>query len=427
MTTRRLVHLGIGNFARAHTLLYTAEAGGWEAAVFTGRGPRMAEALTAQDGRYGLVVRGPKGDEARIIDVITAAHPATDVEALSRYVADPATAVVTLTITEKGYSAGADPAVSAPARLAVALRARREAGVSEPIALVSCDNLPGNGEVLASAIREALTAAGDSATLEWMAAHVDVISTMVDRITPAAGEAEQAVVAEQTGLADAIPVVTEPFHEWVLQDAFRGARPAWENAGAVLTDDVAIHEMRKLRFLNGAHSLMAYAGQLAGHTTVPGAIGDPAILAMVRGLWDEAARTIDLPDAELTTYRAALEERFSNHRLADRLIRIAADGTAKLPVRILPVIAELGGPDAAPAQVRALAAWCAWVMGRAADGHEIEDPRADDIARCTRIQDPRERVAGLLGLLGEAELRESAGGDVLIDAVLAAQEELPRA
>lgn len=427
MTPRRLVHLGIGNFARAHTLLYTAEAGGWEAAVFTGRGPRMAEALTAQDGRYGLVVRGPERDEARIIDVITAAHPATDVEALSRYLADPATAVVTLTITEKGYSAGADPAVSAPARLARALRARREAGVSEPIALVSCDNLPGNGEVLASAIREALTAAGDTSTLEWMAAHVDVISTMVDRITPAAGDAERTVVAEQTGLADAIPVVTEPFHEWVLQDAFRGARPAWENAGAVLTDDVAIHEKRKLRFLNGAHSLLAYAGQLAGHATVPGAIGDPAILAMVRGLWDEAARTVGLPDAELTAYRAALEERFSNHRLADQLIRIAADGTAKLPVRILPVIAELGGPDAAPAQVRALAAWGAWVTGRAADGHEIEDPRADDIARCTRIQDPRERVAGLLGLLGEAELRESAGGVALIDAVLAAQEELPRA
>src|SRR5690625_3153370 len=131
----RLVHLGIGNFARAHTLFATQRAGGWTVSAFTGRSASMADALNAQGGDYGLIVRGPEDDEVEIIDVIDEVFPAADVDALVNLIADPLTAVVTLTITEKGYSAGDDPAVSAPARLALGLRARREAGISEPIAL----------------------------------------------------------------------------------------------------------------------------------------------------------------------------------------------------------------------------------------------------------------------------------------------------
>lgn len=176
----RLVHLGIGNFARAHTLVDTEIAGGWSVAAFTGRSAGMADSLNAQGGRYGLIVRGPEQDEVRIVDVIDEVHPAADVDALVRLLADPFTAVVTLTITEKGYSAGSDPATSAPARIALGLQARREAGVEEPIALVSCDNLTGNGEVLGAAVLAEL----DEEMRTWFADHVDVVSTMVDRITP---------------------------------------------------------------------------------------------------------------------------------------------------------------------------------------------------------------------------------------------------
>ena len=173
----RLVHLGIGNFARAHTLQATAVAGGWSVVAFTGRSAAMADALNAQGGRYGLIVRGPEADEVSVLDVIDEVHPAADVDALVQLLADPFTTVVTLTITEKGYSAGSDPATSAPARIALGLKARREAGVDEPIALVSCDNLTGNGEVLGKAVRAEL----DEETAAWFEDHVDVISSMVDR------------------------------------------------------------------------------------------------------------------------------------------------------------------------------------------------------------------------------------------------------
>ncbi|WP_193118564.1 mannitol dehydrogenase family protein [Brachybacterium tyrofermentans] len=412
----RLVHLGIGNFARAHTLVDTQRAGGWSVSAFTGRTAAMADALNAQKGQYGLIVRGAEGDEVSIVDVIDEVYPADDVDALVRLVADPFTAVVTLTITEKGYSAGTDPATSAPARLALGLAARREAGVTEPIALVSCDNLTGNGDVL----REAVLAAADEDTRAWFPDHVDVISTMVDRITPSADEGAAALVQERTGLVDTVPVVTEPFTEWVVEDRFRGRRPAWEKAGVQFTDDIELHELRKLRLLNGAHTLMAYAGQVAGVERVDEAIGHREVRALVEQLWSEARATLDLPAADLDAYTAALEERFRNPRLADNLIRIAADGSAKLPVRALPVIAELGGPDKAPGEVAAVAAWTAWVTDRVRAGDEVKDPKADAIATAAAIEDPTQRVTALLALL------DVPAGDPLAAAVAAQERRLPR-
>ncbi|MDN6399451.1 MAG: mannitol dehydrogenase family protein [Brachybacterium sp.] len=412
----RLVHLGIGNFARAHTLHNTEVAGGWSVVAFTGRSAAMAEALNAQGGKYGLIVRGAEKDEVSIVEVIDEVFPASDVEALVRLLADPFTAVVTLTITEKGYAAGSDPATSAPARIALGLKARREAGVSEPIALVSCDNLTGNGEVL----RRAVLAELDEETSVWFADHVDVVSSMVDRITPSADEKAADTVLAQTGLADSVPVVTEPFSEWVIEDRFRGRRPEWEKAGVQLTDDIEVHELRKLRLLNGAHTLMAYAGQVAGVQRVDEAIGHREVRALVEQLWAEARDTLPLPAEELDAYTAALEERFRNPRLADNLIRIAADGSVKLPVRALPVIAERGGPDKAPGEVAAVAAWTAWVTDRVAGGQEVQDPKSEQIAAAAAVQDDVERVTALLALL------EVPAGDPLVTAVVAEEKRLPR-
>ncbi|MGP5265382.1 mannitol dehydrogenase family protein [Brachybacterium alimentarium] len=412
----RLVHLGIGNFARAHTLVATQRAGSWSVSAFTGRTAAMADALNAQRGQYGLIVRGAEDDEVSIVDVIDEVFPADDVDALVRLIADPFTAVVTLTITEKGYAAGNDPATSAPARLALGLKARREAGVTEPIALVSCDNLTGNGEVL----REAVLAAADEDTRAWFEDHVDVVSSMVDRITPSADEGAADLVQERTGLADTVPVVTEPFTEWVVEDSFRGRRPEWEKAGVQFTDDLEIHELRKLRLLNGAHTLMAYAGQVAGVERVDEAIGHREVRALVEQLWAEARATLDLPAADLDAYTDALEARFRNPRLADNLIRIAADGSVKLPVRALPVIAELGGPEKAPGEVAAVAAWTAWITDRVRAGAEVKDPRADEIATAAAIEDPTERVTALLALL------DVPAGDPLVAAVVAEELRLPR-
>jgi fructuronate reductase len=337
MTDRRpgIVHLGIGAFARAHLAWYTAHTDGepWGITAFTGRSPAAAEALAAQDGRYTLVTRAADGDTAEVVDTIVAAHPGSDAAAWRRVVASPETTVVTLTVTEAGYRSGSD----VPARLVDGLAARRDAGGGR-IALVSLDNLTHNGAVLRDAV---LGAIEDEDLHTWIDETVSFPSSMVDRITPATTDEDVAGLPDLPGAlpGDRVPVVTEPFAEWVLEDAFDGIdRPAWETAGVRLVPDVTPFEQRKLWLLNGSHSLLAYLGLLLGHETVAAAMDDPRCRTAVEQLWDEAAAELPLPAAEVADARAALVERFANPRIRHTLRQIAAGGSEKLPVRVVDVL-----------------------------------------------------------------------------------------
>ena len=382
MSAARIVHLGLGGFFRAHQAWYTGaapDAGQWGITAFTGRSLRLAEALTRQHGRYTLIVRGPREDRTEVQTAITTALPGTDVAAWCSWVARPRVAVLTLTVTEAAYRRDRlldDPDVLAdlaalrgggtavhtvPGRLVAGLAARRTAGAG-PIAVVPCDNLPGNGEVTARVVGD-LAAAADPALARWIGDHVSFVTTMVDRITPR-------TTAEDAGgldWPDAVPVVTEPFTEWVLSGEFPAGRPAWEEPGARFVADVVPHETRKLLLLNGGHSLLAYAGSARGHTTVAEAVADPQCRQWLEQWWDEASRHVPLPAAELSAYRAALLDRFANPRIRHTLAQIAADGSQKLPIRVLPVLRAERAAGRLPAgAVRTLAAWIAHLRGAGA-------------------------------------------------------------
>ncbi len=360
MTDRRpgIVHLGVGAFARAHLAWYTQHATGepWGITAFTGRSPAAADALAAQDCRYTLVTRAADGDVAEVVDTIVAAHPGTDDTAWRRAVASPTTSIVTLTVTEAGYRAGSD----VPARLVDGLAARRAADGGR-IALVSLDNLTHNGDVLRDAVH---AATADPDLRAWIDDHVTFPSSMVDRITPATTDDDVAGLADLPGAlpGDRVPVVAEPFVEWVLEDAFDGVdRPAWETAGVRLVPDVTPFEQRKLWLLNGSHSLLASLGLLLGHETVAEAMADPRCRAAVEQLWDEAAAELPLPAAEVDDARAALVERFANPRIRHTLRQIVAGSAAKLPVRVVDVLRRRLDRDPAagvgPGAATALAAW----------------------------------------------------------------------
>lgn len=372
MTDRRpgVVHLGVGAFARAHLAWYTQHAGEWGITAFTGRSPAVADALVAQDCRYTLVTRAASGDDAAVIDAIVAAHPGSDDTAWRHVVASPETTVVTLTVTEQGYRSGSD----VPARLVAGLDARRAAG-SGRIALVSLDNLTHNGEVLRQAVLGATT---DPELRSWIETNVSFPSSMVDRITPATTEADVADLAALPGALDGdrVPVVTEPFSEWVLEDAFHGIdRPAWQSAGVRIVDDVTPYEQRKLWLLNGSHSLLAYLGLQLGHETVASAMDDPVCRAAVEQLWDEAALELPLPAAEITAARDALVDRFANPRIRHTLRQIASGGSEKLPVRVVDVLRHRLDRDPSagigPGAATAIAAW--WL-------HVTEQPQFVDDA-----------------------------------------------
>jgi len=330
----RVVHLGLGNFHRAHQAWYTelaVDRGAWGIAAFSVRGAGLAERLTAQDGLYALVERGPEADEVSVIGSLVEAHSG-DSPRFVELLASPETAVVTLTITEGGYRIGGDARPLALERLARGLEARRRADAG-PIALVSCDNLPANGRVL----RKALL--GLAPELEtWLDEAVSFASTSVDRITPRLTEAELHQLRDASGWGDAAPVVAEPFTDWVLDGAFAGGRPQWDTAGARFVDDVEPFERRKLWLLNGAHTILAASGPGRGHQTVAAAFADPYCAALVTGFWDEAERHLTNPGLDIPSYLEQLRGRFANPRIAHRLTDIADQAPAKVRVRLLPVL-----------------------------------------------------------------------------------------
>ena len=413
----RIVHLGLGAFHRSHQAWFTArarDAAEWGIASFTGRRPDAALALAPQEGLFTLIERSADGDRFEVVGSIAEAVDGADVGRLEELLAAPETAVVTLTVTEKVYD---DEGPDAPlGRLVRGLAARRAAGAG-PIAVVSCDNLAGNGEVARAAvvrIAEDLDAESEEGGLAaWVRENVSFVGTSVDRITPRTTPDDVAEVAERCGYRDASPVVAEPFASWILSGEFPAGRPAWEDAGAQFVADIEPFENRKLWLLNGAHTMLAYSGQLRGHETVADALGDPVCRRAMAEFWDEAARHLTLPDLDVPAYRAALLERFANPRIAHYLAQIAQDGSLKLRLRAVPVLqAERAEGRGGLGAARMIAAWIDWV----GSGADISDPLVGAIREALGGEG-RERTEALIRLV-DADLAADAAVVDLIHGLL---------
>ncbi|HEY8752938.1 MAG TPA: mannitol dehydrogenase family protein [Arthrobacter sp.] len=434
----RIVHLGLGAFHRSHQAWYTSQAGDagdWGIASFTGRRPDAALALAEQDGLFTLVERADSGDTFAVVGSIVEAVDGADVERLAELVAAPATAMVTLTVTEAAYRLGADGKLDTTAsdvvgdlallasgsgnpstplgRLVFALAARRAAGAG-PLAVVCCDNLANNGTVARNAVT-GLAAVWDADLAAWVEENVSFVSTSVDRITPRTTEADIAAVEAACGYRDNSPVVAEPFTNWVLSGEFPAGRPRWEDAGAVFVDHIEPYENRKLWLLNGAHSLLAYAGQLRGHTTVAQALADPQCLAAVESFWDEAEANLTGAsaggaDLQIPAYRDALLARFSNARIAHHLAQIAMDGSTKLRMRAVPVLlAERAQGRSGAAAALMIAAW----IDFSAAAETFHDPLAAEVAAANQLEGT-ERVRAVLELVDPAV----AADDAVVELVL---------
>jgi fructuronate reductase len=345
---------------------------------------------------------------------------AGDPELALRRLTDPAIQVVTITVTEAGYcSAGpsgpldtarpeithdiAHPGVprSLPGLLVEALARRRAAGTA-PLAIVSCDNLRANGPATRRVVTElAEHRGGDLAS--WIHGSVAFPSSMVDRMAPATTEDVRTLAAERTGMADAWPVVTERFSQWVLEDVFPGGRPPWERAGVELVADVAPFEQAKLRILNGAHSALAYLGLLAGHTTIADAVEDPVLRPVVEAmLRHEVLPTLTPPPGlDLPAYAATVLGRFANRPLAYATAKVAADGSQKLPVRILGTVADRLAAGAGVERLAlVVAAWAACVLGPRSGEFGVCDPELDRLLGSPRptVTDAAAAVDRHLGL-----------------------------
>ena len=279
------------------------------------------------------------------------------------------------------------------------------------ITILSCDNLPENGTVTKTVVGD-LAALVDESLPGWIDDNVDFATSMVDRITPVTNDDDRALVEQSCGYVDADPVATEPFSEWVISGAFPAGRPQWEKAGVTIVDDVVPFEQRKLWFLNASHSHLAYAASIRGFATIDEAIADPECRSEVELLWDEASRHLELPGDAIADYREALLARFSNPRMRDQLARIAADGSVKLPVRILPTVrAERAAGRVPLGGATTLAAWVLHLRGL---GAPVKDPGAGPALEAANSGDLAVAVPAVL-----ETLEPGLGGDTaLVDAVL---------
>ena len=404
----RVVHIGVGAFMRAHIGVYSddvlaADGGDWAIAGVSLRRPDVFERLAPQDCLYMLAVAGRDRRDYRLIGSLREMHVAAgNPESIIGLLARTGTAVVTITVTEKGYcidaqSGGLDAAhpdmihdlahVASPRSLVGVLHAacvRRRLHEAGPFTVLSCDNLPANGKRLRRAVLEFAALAGGDME-DWIGDNVTFPSTMVDRIVPATTDRDRAAAAAATGVFDAALVCTESFTQWVIEDQFAGARPAWERAGALLVDDVEPYETAKLRLLNGAHSAIAYLGFLGGHEHVHEAMQDAALARYVERLMrtEISPVTPAPPGMKHERYIPALIERFRNPALMHRTWQIAMDGSQKLPQRLLATIRlELGRGGPIELLSLAVAAWIRYTLGRDERGDlvEVRDPLAGKFA-----------------------------------------------
>jgi mannitol 2-dehydrogenase len=405
-----IVHIGLGNFHRAHMAVYLDDLfamGLSQDWAILGAGvregdARMRDALMTQDCLSTVIELDPAGKSARRIGAMTGfIEVQPDNAALIAAMAKPEIRIVSLTVTEGGYfidpatgefdptapeiaADAANPHRTAFGAIIAALKLRRAAGV-QPFTVMSCDNLPGNGHVTEAAV-VGLARLSDPALADWIKANVAFPNGMVDRITPGTGPRERAMAAS-FGIDDPVPVTCEPFRQWVLEDNFPAGRPELEAVGVTFTPHVHAYEAMKIRILNGGHATIAYPGGLLDIEYVHEAMAHPLILGFLNKLeTTEIIPTIaPVPNTDLTEYYAKIVERFSNPEVADTERRLCLDGSNRQPKFIVPPLRDalaLGQKAEGLALVSAL--WCRYCAGVSDKGTAIapNDPNWDALQAC---------------------------------------------
>ena len=402
-----IVHIGVGNFHRAHQAIYldalfnTGRDLDW-AIVGTGvqqADIRMHDALAAQDFLTTVVEQEADKSTARVTGVMASMIKPGDRASLVTLLSQPTTRIVSLTVTEGGYYI--DPATgrfnpdapeirndaihpeepSTAFGLIVQGLARRRAAGLKPFTVMCCDNVPHNGVITRNAV-VGLAHLSKPDLAKWIDAEAAFPNAMVDRITPATSDRERKMLADDFGIDDQWPVFCEEYIQWVLEDRFCDGRPSLENVGVTFVADVTPYEFMKIRILNGGHAVIAYPGSLLDVHYVHDAMAHPLIGGFLTKVErEEIIPTVPpVPSTNLVEYYKLIHRRFSNPKIGDTIPRLAFDGSNRQPKFIVPVIADRlksGGGISGLALESAL--WCRHCAGTSASGKAIgpSDPSWD--------------------------------------------------
>ena len=419
------MHLGLGAFSRAFIALYTEDAikntgGDWGIVGVSLRSSKVRNSLAAQDFTYTAAEVGPDQTQCRQVeivdDILVVKENAIGVLQL---MASPAIKIVSLTISEKGYCISPSTGkldfslpeimhdvskplpVSAPGLLVRALEARKAAG-HPPFTVLSCDNLPKNGQAIENAVLALSRKISEDLT-QWIEENGCFPSSMADSITPATTSQDRKNIRRLTGFRDDAPVVHEPYTRWVIEDKFvNNERPDWQSAGVEFVSDILAYDSMKLRMLNGTHTALAYLGYLAGFETIADIVADDDFKKFTQMLWDKEIipSLTPPPGVSLEQYANEAMMRYSNSSIRHLTSQVAMDGSQKLHRRILSSVYDRHTENAqTPGLILAIAAWMRYVKGvdEFGDEFEVHDPLAEQFAAVAkRDPSPDDWVASLL-------------------------------
>ncbi|HKS52733.1 MAG TPA: mannitol dehydrogenase family protein [Pseudonocardiaceae bacterium] len=397
-----IVHFGVGGFHRSHQAMYLDRLMSEGKALDWGicgvgvlpSDRRMRDTMQAQDCLYTLVVKHPDGSvEPRVIGAIVQyLFAPDDPEAVIEKLADEQTRIVSLTVTEGGYNFHAvtgefdaslpdvvhdlQPGTAPKTTFGLITEAlvRRRQRDLPPFTVMSCDNIPGNGDAAKKSF-VAFATLRDPKLGAWIKQQVRFPNSMVDRITPVTTDEDKVKISQQFGIDDQWPVVCEPFTQWVLEDDFGDGRPPLEDAGVQLVEDVEPYELMKIRLLNASHQALCYFGYLAGYRLVHQVCQDPLFHDLLLGYMDrEATPTLPpVPGIDLEEYKQTLLARFSNPNVRDTVARLCAESSDRIPKWLLPVIRQnlaTGGEIKRSAAI--VASWARYAEGVDEQNRPIE-------------------------------------------------------
>jgi mannitol 2-dehydrogenase len=409
-----ILHIGVGNFHRAHQAVYLDElfnAGLDHDWAIVGAGVRdadklMREKLREQDWLTTVVEQEASATRAHVTGAMIDFIEPFDIPRTMALLSGPGIRIISLTITEGGYyispaTQAFDPNhpdivwdaqnIATPRTafglIVAGLSQRRASGVA-PFTVMSCDNIPGNGHVTQNAVA-GLAELVDPSLAQWIRDSVAFPNAMVDRITPATTDRERKIAAETYGVEDAWPVFCEEFKQWVIEDHFPSGRPRWEKVGVTFTTDVGPYEHMKIRILNGGHAAIAYPGGLLDIHFVHEAMEDPQIRAFLKRLTEQEIIPVlpPPPGVSLEDYRLLIERRFSNPKIGDTIARLCFDGSNRQPKFILPTVTDRLKVNASFAGLALVSAlWARYCYGESESGKTIapNDPAWDRLRAAAR-------------------------------------------
>ncbi len=357
----KVLQFGTGRLLRAFADFFIDRAN--RQGLFNGRivavqstGRQRADTLREQDGLYTLWVRGLQDGAPRethevlsaVSRSLSAAHSWPDILACA---SSRDLEVIISNTTEVGLTfdeddrLDANPPRSFPGKLTAILYERARAFDYDPTAgliILPCELLEANGDMLRRLVCQVATAWDlDHTFVRWVQEANTFCNTLVDRIVPGLPPSKECEAFEsEVGYRDALLTVAEEYRLWAIEgDAELADRLAFSRAdpGIIVTPDIAPYRIRKIRILNGGHTLSVPAGFLMGNDTVLGNMTHPLYGGYIENLLRrEIGPTLEVDPETVPPYIDEVLTRWRNPYLQHHLIDITLHGTSKMRVRVIP-------------------------------------------------------------------------------------------